>query len=309
MSRVEEEAYQKAAAEAERLQKKADKDAREAKGTDASRQAFSKLVNGRQQAEGQKNVHNEKDGRDEKVRDDKTGKEAQRAGSEADRKALLARGGVMQHSRAMEQARTFQGALTRAQGETQQHGEQLVQRRDTTVKHDRVEREDRNAELVMKAEDKRDRDGEAMRVEAREEQRANAAIQGDKKGDSGGSDRRGDDGSAAAIQKAKQSESAAPAQSAKAAHEVKQIPPELLEKLVSTVFLAVNQKGMREFQIELKEGVLSGAFLKISAEGGKVTLKFSGLDADKKNLIESSKGELMRRLSGKGLALAKLEVG
>jgi hypothetical protein len=309
MSRVEEEAHQKAAAEAERLTKKADKEAREAKGGEAAREAFGKLVKGQQQAEGQKKVHSEKDGREGKVHEEKAGKEAAKSSSEADRKAMLARGGVMHQSRAMEQARTFQGALQRQQGETRQHGEQLVKRSDTTVKHDRVEREDRGAEVVQKAETQRDREVEQLRVEAHEEKRANAAISGDKKGDSGGGDKRGDDGAAAALQKAKQPQQAGAAAGAKAAHEVKQIPPELLEKLVSTVFLAVNQKGMREFQIELKDGVLAGAFLRITADGGKISLKFSGLDAQNKNLVESSKGELMRRLSGKGLQLAKLEVG
>jgi hypothetical protein len=90
---------------------------------------------------------------------------------------------------------------------------------------------------------------------------------------------------------------------------VKQIPPEMLEKLVSTVYLAVTEKGLKEFQIELKDGVLKGAFLKISAENGKVGLSFSGLDAGTKNLVESSKGDLMRRLEKKGLKLARLDVG
>jgi hypothetical protein len=266
-------------------------------------------VKGQQQAEGHKKVHTEKDGREGKVHDEKAGRESQKAASEADRKAMLARGGVMQQSRAMEQARTFQGALQRAQGETQQQNTQLVERRDTTVKHDRVEREERGQELVQKAEEKRDRETEKLRVEAREEQRVNAAIQGDKEGDTGGQDKRGDDGNAAAIAKARQAPQAAAASGAQAPREVKQIPPELLEKLVSTVFLAVNQKGLREFQIELKDGVLKGAFLRITADAGKVSLKFSGLDANTKNLVESSKGELMRRLSGKGLQLARLEVG
>jgi hypothetical protein len=311
MTRVEDEAYARAQAEAEKAQKRIDRDTRDKKATEAGRDAFAKLVKGQQAAQETKRGGSEKAGQETKQQE-KAGEQSQRVQSEAEKRAAMARASLTQNSRQMEQAKTFQGTLQKVHGESQQQNTQLVERRDTGTKKARVEGEDRKGEVVQKAENKRDREQDVARVEQFEAKRANAAIDTNKKGDSGGggTDKRGDDGSAAAIARAKQQPAPAPAAEAKAAaHEVKQIPPELLEKLVSTVHLAVNQRGMKEFQIELKEGVLSGATLKISAEDGKVALKFMGLDAHKKNLIESSKGDLMRKLEGKGLRLARLEVG
>ena len=144
-------------------------------------------------------------------------------------------------------------------------------------------------------------------MEAREGQRPNAAIGQDQH--KGSDEQPKDDGAAAAaaaVKKAAQQPQAV--QGAKTAQPVKQIPPELLEKLVSTVYLAVTEKGLKEFQIELKDGPLKGGFLKISAENGKVALSFSGIGASEKNLLEASKGDLMRRLEKKGLALSRFEV-
>jgi hypothetical protein len=306
MSRVEEEAHQRAAAEAERVQKKADRDARDAKVNDTSREAFAKLVKGQVQVEAKKKPEAEQAGKETQRGEERAGQAAKKTADEADRTARMSRGGVLHESRAMEQARSFQGALARTQNETQQHNTQLVERRETGTQKDRVEREDRQGELVDRAQVKREREAEQARVEAYEGKRVNAAIDTNQKNtDSSGGQQQGSDERAIAALRQKH---AAPAAETAAAREVKQIPPELIEKLVSTVHLAVTQRGLKEFQIELKEGVLSGATLKISAQDGKVTLRFSGLDAEKKNLIESSRGDLMRRLGKKGLDLARLEL-
>jgi hypothetical protein len=312
MGRVEEENQARAQAEAERLQKRIDRDQRDAKAGAANREAFGNLMKSQAQQHDVKKQGAEKQGAEKQANE----KQAQttNAKSEAERRAMLARSGLtaenpMKHA---EQARSFEGQLQKVHTETKQNDTQRVEKRDTGVKNDRVEREDRATETVQKQENKRDTEQELARVEQYEAKRANAAIGSGGKGDanSGGDSRGGDDGAAAAAAALKkQQPQVQQAEKAQAAHDVKQIPPELLEKLVSTVHLAVNQKGMREFQIELKEGVLSGATLKISAENGKVALKFVGLDAQKKNLIEASKGELMRKLEGKGLKLSRLDVG
>jgi hypothetical protein len=310
MGRVEEEAQARSQQETERLQKRIDRDARDKKAGDAGREAFGKLVKGQQQAHDTKKGAADKQSTDRRQGEQAT--QGAKTQSEAEKRAMMARNGLSAGSKQTEQARSFQGALQKVHTDTQQQTSGRVEKRDTGKQKDRVERDDRGTDQVQKADNKRDREADVARVEAHDEKRANAAINTGNTGSDAGSDSRGDEGgggaaAAAAAMKAKPP-AIQQAQAAQAAHEVKQIPPELLEKLVSTVHLAVNQRGLKEFQIELKEGVLSGATLKISAEGGKIALKFIGLDGHKKNLIESSKGELMRKLEAKGLKLSRLEV-
>jgi hypothetical protein len=306
-SRVEQE-QAKQAAEAERLQKKIEKESREARSTDQARESFARLVKGgqqgAQQAErggGQKG----EEGRDEGKKGEEQAGKASRQAEAGERTARMARGGVIHQSRVMEQARSFQGVLQGQQGATQEAERGRVEGREQGFGKDRVDRDDREVS-IQRQEQKRDAEAELARLEGREQARANAAIRGDQKG--GGDDERGEDGAAALARAKKASTAAAAAEGAKAPREVKQIPPELLEKLVSAVYLGVNAKGLKEFQIELKDGPLKGAFLKITAEDGKVGLRFEGLGADEKRLLEASRGDLMRRLEKKGLALGRFEV-
>ena len=297
MSRVEGE-QSSASREAERVQHETDKRVRDDKTQSADRQAFGKLM------------QNQKSARDASA---KAGQQQQQAksgdakGPDLARTALMARAGGAQQSKLVETAKTFQGSLEQAQHKSSTADQGRVTTRDTGKQKDRVERDDRNEVLQAKVESKKDRESELARVEAREGQRPNAAIGQDQH--KGSDEQPKDDGAAAAaaaVKKAAQQPQAV--QGAKTAQPVKQIPPELLEKLVSTVYLAVTEKGLKEFQIELKDGPLKGGFLKISAENGKVALSFSGIGASEKNLLEASKGDLMRRLEKKGLALSRFEV-
>jgi hypothetical protein len=297
MSRVEGE-QSSASREAERVQHETDKRVRDDKTQSADRQAFGKLM------------QNQKSARDASA---KTGQQQQQAksgdakGPDLARTALMARAGGAQQSKLVETAKTFQGSLEQAQHKSSTADQGRVTTRDTGKQKDRVERDDRNEVLQAKVESKKDRESELARVEAREGQRPNAAIGQDQH--KGSDEQPKDDGAAAAaaaVKKAAQQPQAV--QGAKTAQPVKQIPPELLEKLVSTVYLAVTEKGLKEFQIELKDGPLKGGFLKISAENGKVALSFSGIGASEKNLLEASKGDLMRRLEKKGLSLSRFEV-
>lgn len=305
MSRVDGEPPP-AAQEAERAAKEADKRSRDAKLQEADRQAFGKLLAGQKESRESSTKQTQQQG--EARQAEQKGQAKQKAASDGARMAQLARGGIAQHSRVMEQAKGFQGALEQTQQKASTDDKARVTTRDNGKKADRIEREDRQGELVQKAEARREADTEKARIEAKEADRPNAAISSDRNNDGGGDGKPQDDGSAAAAAAMKKQPQLAPAQAAQAKHEVKQIPPEMLEKLVSTVYLAVTEKGLKEFQIELKDGVLKGAFLKITAEDGKVGLSFSGLDTHTKNLVESSKGDLMRRLEKKGLRLARLDV-
>ncbi|MDP2340950.1 MAG: hypothetical protein Q8O67_08335 [Deltaproteobacteria bacterium] len=306
MSRVDDGCPPPSAQEAERVQKEADKRTRDAKNQETDRQTFGKLLSGQKQTK-------ESQGQDAKKQAEaKQGehgaKTQQKGGAEAERAARMARGGTLQTSKAMEQAKGFQGALENTQQKSAGNEQGRVTTRDVAQKKDKVEVDDRQGDQLKKAEARKDADVDKAQVEAREAQRPNAAIGSDAGGgDPGGQGK--DDGSAAAAAAIKASATTAPAAKASAKHEVKQIPPELLEKLVSTVYLAVTEKGLKEFQMEMKDGPLAGAFLKISAENGKVSLTFTGLDTNTKNLVEASKGDLLRRLAKKGLTLGKLDLG
>lgn len=304
MARVDNDSPTPSSMEAERAAKEADKKSRDAKLQESDRQSFGKLLQTQKNAketagQAQKQQAEAKQGEGK-------AQASQKSAQDGARTAQLARGGMMQHSKVMEQAKGFQGALENTQQKSAGDDKGRVTTRDAGKSKDKIENDDRQGDLIKKADTKKDADVEKARVEAREGQRPNAAIGSDNKsGDDKGGGK--DDGSAAAAAAIKKAATSAPIEKATAKHDVKQIPPEMLEKLVSTVYLAVTEKGLKEFQIELKDGVLKGAFLKITAENGKVGLSFSGLDAQTKNLVESSKGDLMRRLEKKGLKLARLD--
>jgi hypothetical protein len=94
----------------------------------------------------------------------------------------------------------------------------------------------------------------------------------------------------------------------KGARKAREIPQEILDKLVEEVRVGVNAEGKSEFQIDLKEGVLQGMTLKVTAEDGKVQCNFVGGDNSAKNFIEASQGALARSLEKKGLRLDALTV-
>jgi hypothetical protein len=304
MSRVEHEPPP-SAQEAERAAKEADKRSRDTRLQEQDRQAFGKLLQGQKEAKDGART-SEKKQAESRQGEQKATSQA-RGNDQAERAARMARGGTLQHARVMEQAKGFQGALEQSQHKTQTDDQGRVQARDTGKRSDRVERDDRKEVVEQKAQAKQDREADLATIERRDAARPFAAISNDDRGGGGGGQPQ-DDGSAAAAAAIKAQKQLPDVKGAAAAGPVKQIPPELLEKLVSTVYLAVTEKGLKEFQIELKDGPLKGCFLKISADNGRVALKFSGLDAQTKNLIEASKGDLMRRLGKKGLSLARLDI-
>jgi hypothetical protein len=307
MSRVENEPST-SAQEAERAAKEADKRSRDAKRDENDRQAFGKLLQGRKEAQESARAGR---GTQEKAQSlARTGAqqakaEQSTAGQQAERLARLARGGALQSARVKEQVEGFQGALDQSRERSQAQDQGLVAARNHGTEKDRMEHEDRNEALVHKGQARTEREADLAALERQEKAKPFAAIDANDRGERDG--KRREHGSASTG--ASSATQASPAvQATTTAQPVRQIPPELLEKLVSTVYLAVTEKGLKEFQIELKDGPLKGGFLKISADGGKVVLQFAGLDAQAKNLVESSKGELMRRLVKKGLSLARLDV-
>lgn len=87
------------------------------------------------------------------------------------------------------------------------------------------------------------------------------------------------------------------------------IPAELLDRIVSAIHTATQQDGRTEVMVSLQGTMLDGVTLRVAAsKKGKIRCTFEGCDKHTKNLIESSKGELMRALSRKGLELDILRV-
>lgn len=305
MSRVE-DSQRQAQIEAERAQKQADRQAREAKKGQEAKQ-FGKLVRQgalkEQAAQAQKAKAAEARELGQKVL-----AQAQKQEGEAARTALLARGGVVQHQRILEQVKSFQGTLQSQRAEAEQAHAARVERREEGLSEAKAHTEERVTDLEHKREARAEREKEAQKAEAKEKARVNAAIDGDA-GKKGGSDT-GEKGAAADAMPAQAvGAKAQGAAEAQAPREVKQIPEAILNALAEQVYVGVNEKGQAEFRVELKEGVLSGATLKVTADGkGKIRLAFEGLDANARRLVQASEGELARKLGAKGLSLEELKV-
>lgn len=299
MSRVEEQ-QQKAAAEAERLQKQQDRAARDAKKAD-TQQRFGDLVKAgvqRQEAHTQKELLRQQG--------EQLGQQHLGKANQAARDARLARGGVVQHTRLMEQVKSFQGTLEGRRTETEETHKGRVETREEGLGKTREATEERVTDLDRKKEARSERDKELARADAKAEARVNAAIDGSKgnRGEGGGSQ----DPSAGAAPTTKGIDGAQAAEGAAAAHEVKQIPDEILEALASEVYVGVSERGLAEMRIELKEGVLQGATLRVEADNGKIHLRFEGLSGHAKNLVSACEGDLARRLADKGIRLESLTV-
>lgn len=106
---------------------------------------------------------------------------------------------------------------------------------------------------------------------------------------------------------------AAPVEEAKAkgaggAGGAERMPVELLERIVSAIHTATQVDGRTEVVVSLQGTMLDGVTLRVASRKGKIRCVFEGCDKQTKNLIESSKGELMRALARKGLELDILRV-
>lgn len=87
------------------------------------------------------------------------------------------------------------------------------------------------------------------------------------------------------------------------------LPPEVIQQMVQRVFLGVNKEGLTQFHIELQDHVLAGSSLSVACKDGvKIQAKFFCKDAQIRNLVHASKGELSRAFEKKGLSLERLDV-
>jgi len=305
LSRVNEN-QKKQQAEAERMQKTQDRSARDATKTDQSRQKFGEMVKkGAQQQQVQRGQA--KKGADQTLGQQVRGKLKQQL-QQTGRQARMARGGLMQHQKLMDQAQSFQGALKANKQESAEATQGRVTDRDEGLGQAKEASEERVGDLETKKEDRADRNKESGKAEAKAQGRVNAAIDGA----SGGKGESSDDASERAIDQSGSAQApggAAAAEEVAAGHDVKQIPEEILKAIAAEVFVGVNAKGDAEFRVELKEGVLQGGTLKVTSNGdGHISLQFEGLSGMAKNLVSASHTELAKRLGAKGLSLDELTV-
>lgn len=309
MSRIDDTRRQDAAREAERAQKENATKSRDAKADQAKRNAFQgalKRGNAQRQSAADRAAGRHAQNAQEQGR----GQAAQQKNAATARHARMARGGMMQHQRFMAQAKSFQGTLakqaTESQGET--HGQ--LKTGDKAVREERVETNERLTETDAKQELQR----EEQAAVQNEENQANGTVTAGavQRRQDGGGDSGGQDGGEEARQqmalKAKQTPQMAAAQKSSKAAAPTPIPPEILDKLVNGIMIGFNAKGLEEFQLELKEGVLAGATVKISTENGGVNLAFVGTEGNGRRLLQACEGEIGKRLQKAGMRLNTFSV-
>lgn len=86
------------------------------------------------------------------------------------------------------------------------------------------------------------------------------------------------------------------------------LPQALVEAIAKSIAIAAAIDGTAEVVVQLQGTMLEGVTLKVGNRKGKIRCTFLGCDKHTGNLIESSKGELMRALAKKGLELDILRV-
>jgi hypothetical protein len=87
-----------------------------------------------------------------------------------------------------------------------------------------------------------------------------------------------------------------------------QLPQAVIQQIVERVMVGVNKEGLSQFRIELKENVLAGSVLTITAKDGKISAHFETRDKNVGRLLKASEGPLARAFAHKGLTLERLEV-
>ena len=86
------------------------------------------------------------------------------------------------------------------------------------------------------------------------------------------------------------------------------IPETALRALVKLCQVRVNPKGLTEFSIELRDDVLAGSKMNISADGRRINATFVSDDANVRRLLKASEGDLARAFDNAGLSLENFRV-
>jgi hypothetical protein len=207
--------------------------------------------------------------------------------------------GDLQKRAAMSRAMA-QGLQSNRSSESQKLREAESERVDDLMKKADDEKDIREKDMreEMATESKRaeEKDAKFHKIDADQENREREKNERNpqRRGDSGRGERKAD-----AIE--------AP-QAAQQQQQPRGIPREVVESIVNAIQAATHADGRTEMQVELKGSMLEGVRLKVRSQGGKVSCTFEGCDRELKNLLESSKGALMRSLEKRGLTLTSMKV-
>ena len=87
-----------------------------------------------------------------------------------------------------------------------------------------------------------------------------------------------------------------------------QVPPALIQQIVSAVFKAVSADGRTQMQIHLRGGPLDGVKLEVKSENGQVECTFHGCNREMEGLLKEGRPALVQGLAKRGLKLKSLNV-
>jgi hypothetical protein len=214
-------------------------------------------------------------------------KEAPKGNTELARKAALARS-LTQQAASKRRSEVVDGAKVEEQrrGEVNQKSE---------LETEQVERERR-----------REDDREVARAEVRREEAAALGREGpvqldprEERRDKGRQERGDgkDEPRSEGVASTQQAQRTAPAQ----------IPRELIERLVDTLYTAVKADGRTSIQMTLKGGKLEGVTLEVRAENGAIHCQFGNCDPQLRAMLNAGRSALAQALGRRGLKLATLQ--
>lgn len=89
---------------------------------------------------------------------------------------------------------------------------------------------------------------------------------------------------------------------------LRKVANELAQRIVERVRVGTNAMGRAEFQVDLRQDVLSGLSVKVSAHHGKIRATFSSADKGVLKLIEQQVEVLKGALAGRGLTLEDVKI-
>lgn len=89
---------------------------------------------------------------------------------------------------------------------------------------------------------------------------------------------------------------------------LRKVAAELAQKIVERVRVGTNAAGRMEFQVDLRQDVLSGLTVKVSAHQGRIKAVFSGNDRNVLKLIQDQGEALKAALSARGLQLEEFKI-
>ncbi|MBM4381683.1 MAG: flagellar hook-length control protein FliK, partial [Deltaproteobacteria bacterium] len=88
---------------------------------------------------------------------------------------------------------------------------------------------------------------------------------------------------------------------------LRRIANEIAQKIVERVRVGTNRAGASEFQIDLRQDVLSGLSIKVSSRHGRISMVFAGRDGDTLKQLEAQADGLKEALSQRGLQLEQMK--